>query len=85
MYWSDRHASMPSIEEARLNGSDRRVVSSAGIQTPTGVSVDTDTGAVYWIDYSISSGRSSIIRYMGGVEIPLNIPGTTGINEDSMK
>ena len=47
IYWADR-GSAPKIERARLDGTERKVFISNGIQFPNGLAIDESEKKLYW-------------------------------------
>ncbi|XP_049874212.1 protein cueball isoform X2 [Pectinophora gossypiella] len=61
IYWTNINISKPTIERARLDGSDRQVVVNSGIFMPVSITIDQKARKIYWADdkegihYSIES------------------------------
>ena len=50
MYWTDT-GSVPKIERASMDGTSRMALVTS-LSTPYGLTLDTDTQTLYWMDYS---------------------------------
>lgn len=50
MYWTDT-GSVAKIERASMDGTSR-IALLTGMSTPYGLTLDTDTQTLYWMDYS---------------------------------
>lgn len=49
LFWTD-YGSKPRLERARLDGTQRVTIYSAGMQQPLGMSIDTVQNLIYWVD-----------------------------------
>lgn len=49
MYWTDWGAS-PKIEQAEMDGSARKVIVTENLGWPNGLTIDTPTNRLFWVD-----------------------------------
>ncbi|XP_063244901.1 protein cueball isoform X2 [Bacillus rossius redtenbacheri] len=50
LYWTNRNRNDPSIERARLDGTERQVLVTEGLYMPVGLTVDQETEKLFWCD-----------------------------------
>ncbi|OWR44498.1 protein cueball isoform X1 [Danaus plexippus] len=80
IYWTNTNITKATIERARLDGSERRVIVSTDIHMPVSIAVDQRTKRLYWADdkegihYSIESsdldGKDRSTIYAGTYHQP---------------
>ena len=76
VYWTDLDADNPTVERARLDGSERQSLKDQlnyVPKTPTNIAVDPQTNYVYWADTDDSVDQIS--RFDGVTDQFLNIHG----------
>ena len=76
MYWTDLDSHTPRVERARMDGSERMILSGvagASIKQPSNVAVDPLTGHVYWSD--VFDDYEKIVKYSDGQEEELGLSG----------
>ncbi|GBP75689.1 Protein cueball [Eumeta japonica] len=75
VYWTNINSKRPTIERAKFDGSDRKVIVDKNIFMPINLEVEQGTGRLYWADdkegihYSIEScdldGNNRRVHYQG--------------------
>lgn len=66
MYWTDINNHSPAVERAHMDGTNRMVLFSRGLETPTNVAVDPLTGKVYWAEFDDENTESDILCHVEG-------------------
>lgn len=50
IYWTNTNFTKPTIERARFDGSERKVIVNTDIYMPVGIAIDQKTKRLYWTD-----------------------------------
>lgn len=61
MFWSEI-GSEPQIEQAGMDGSERKVVVSSGLSWPVSLTVDTLADRIYWTDEKLKCLGSATLE-----------------------